>query len=117
MHEESLQIAMDGLTQIESDDNLPKSVKIKVKSARDYLNNKDNVLNLRIDKSLEELESKFIISKSKPIVTVFKEEEKRFSTNKFWPDSCDLLVARLKNNSKAANRKLIELVLNKKRKG
>jgi len=57
MHEESLQIAMDGLTQIESDDNLPKSVKIKVKSARDYLNNKDNVLNLRIDKSLEELES------------------------------------------------------------
>ena len=48
---------MDGLTQIESDDNLPKSVKIKVKSARDYLNNKDNVLNLRIDKSLEELES------------------------------------------------------------
>ena len=57
MHEESLQIAMDGLTQIESDDNLPKSVKIKVKSAMDSLNNKEKVLNLRIDRSLEELES------------------------------------------------------------
>ena len=57
MHEETLQVAMDGLTQIEGDDNLPKSVKIKVKSAMDSLNNKEKVLNLRIDRSLEELES------------------------------------------------------------
>ena len=48
---------MDGLTQIEGDDNLSKSIKIKVKSAMDSLNNKEKVLNLRIDRSLEELES------------------------------------------------------------
>ena len=57
MHEETLQVAMDGLTQIEGDDNLSKSIKIKVKSAMDSLNNKEKVLNLRIDRSLEELES------------------------------------------------------------
>ena len=57
MHEETLQVAMDGLTQIAGDDNLSKSIKIKVKSAMDSLNNKEKVLNLRIDRSLEELES------------------------------------------------------------
>ncbi len=57
MLDETLQGAINSLMQIEGDDNLSKSIKIKVKSAMASLNNKENVLNLRIDKSLEELES------------------------------------------------------------
>lgn len=48
--------AIDGLSQIEKDDGIPRNVKIKIKSAMDSLNNKEGVLSLRISKSLQDLE-------------------------------------------------------------
>jgi len=57
MVDNDLQGVIDWLSQIESDSSIPKSIRMKVKSAMDSLANEDNVINLRVDKSLEELEN------------------------------------------------------------
>lgn len=46
---------INGLSSIESDENLPRNVKIKIKCAIESLNNETIGLHLRIDRSLEEL--------------------------------------------------------------
>jgi len=56
MIENDLLGAIDGLSQIEKEDSIPRNVKIKIKSAMDSLNNKEGVLSLRISKSLQDLE-------------------------------------------------------------
>lgn len=48
---------INGLNSIEKDESLPRNVKIKIKSAIESLNNETIELNLRVDRSLEELGS------------------------------------------------------------
>lgn len=48
---------IDELDSIEKDENIPKTIKIKIKSAIFSLNNENVCVSLRVDKSLEELGS------------------------------------------------------------
>ena len=52
---EQLQMIMQDLSSIESDASIPKNVRQKVKLAIEILNAEDKNLNLRIDKSIQEL--------------------------------------------------------------
>jgi len=56
MIENDLTGVIDGLSQIEKEESIPKNVKIKIKSAMESLNDKERVLSLRISKSLQDLE-------------------------------------------------------------
>lgn len=46
---------MGMLGSIEKDDSIPKGVRIRIKSTINSLNNKEISVNIRIDKSLEDL--------------------------------------------------------------
>lgn len=48
---------IEWLSQIECDCSIPKSVRIRIKTAMESLNDEEKILGIRIDKSLEELEN------------------------------------------------------------
>ena len=52
---EQIQIILEDLSAIEKDSTIPKNVRHRIKIAIDLLNIDDKNLNLRIDKSIQEL--------------------------------------------------------------
>lgn len=52
---EKLQVIVEDLSSIEKDISIPKNVRMKIKTAIDLLSVQDKNLNLRIDKSIQEL--------------------------------------------------------------
>ena len=52
---EAIQVIVEDLSSIEKDSTIPKNVRLRIKTAIDLLNTNDKNLNLRIDKSIQEL--------------------------------------------------------------
>ncbi len=52
---EMLPIIVEDLSSIEKDATIPKNVRLRIKTAIELLNGSDPNLNLRIDKSIQEL--------------------------------------------------------------
>jgi len=46
---------IEGLNSIEQDEDIPRNVKIKIKSAIDALSDEKKTISLRVDRSIEEL--------------------------------------------------------------
>ena len=52
---EALQIILEDLSSIEKDSTVPKNVRLRIKAAMDILTSEDKNLNLKIDKSIQQL--------------------------------------------------------------